>query len=161
MLKKVLIGVALALGVVSAKADTGIYNVCNDSITFVTVSVASSTVLGTATGVNQLLSATLTGATTNFLNLLENRKYMAFSNPSATVSILLQVGLSSTSANGDLSLVTPGNLSTTSGLVLSPASTLVLDLTSRDNSGRVFVPYGVNSGGSVAVPITITQCRSK
>ncbi len=148
----------ICFGSIAAKADTGVFNVLFDSCTFNTVAIASGTTKLAVGGTNAILAASLNGATTSFLNLMENRKYLALSNPDATASIVVQVSLSSTSANGDLALTVPGALSTTSGLLIAPSKTEIVPVLSRNSAGRVNVLWGVNNG-TANKNLTITQCR--
>ncbi len=149
----------ICFGAITAKADTGVFSTQFDSCTFTTVLV-SSAVLPGATGTNKLFAASLVGATTTFLTLQEGRKYLALSNPDASASIIVQVTLSSTSANGDLALTIPSSLSTTAGLLIAPSKTEVIPINPRNSSnGRVNVLWGVNNSGSANKNLTITQCR--
>ena len=154
MLKKVLIGLALVFGVVKAKADTGVYDVLNDSITTHMVTVSSFT--GT-----QLLSASLVGNATSFLNLLENREAIEIQNTDVSASIYCRFKLSSTSANGDLSLVPPTTLSTTSGRKILPGGSWDVNLAARDLTGRVIIPWCINNGGTGTTQVALTQGRKK
>lgn len=145
----------ICFGSPAAHADVGTYDVMNDSITINDVSISSYTA-----GTTALFTASLIGATTSFPTLMENRKVMEIQNVDSSNSAWCRISLSSTSANGDLSLVKPTSLSTTSGRKISAGSSWILDLPSRDNTGRVFIPWCVNDGGSGALKLTLTQGRS-
>ena len=151
------LGLLFSLGVNKAYASLEVDEVINDSITFYNITVGSTV----ASGVNQVSTATLASGATTFQNLLENRKSIAVQNLGASANIFCEVGLSSTSANGDLSLSAPSTLSTTTGIKVGPGGLLTLNLKARDQSGRVFVPYCVNDGATGTVTLEVIQSRSK
>lgn len=158
MFKTALITAALILGSVGAKADSGVYDVLNDSITINIISI-SSAVVG---GQRQLFLGELTGAATGFPMLMENRKYMEIQNIHVSTGVFCVIGLSSTSASGDLGeLAAPGSLSTTQGRYIAPYGSWLIPLTSRDMAARVFLPYCVNNGATGATKVALIQARSK
>lgn len=157
-LKKALLGlVAVFACSLSANADTGIYNIMNDSFTIVDVAISSHPTGGT----RQIFTASLNGATTSFLTLMESRKVMEIQNIDSTSSVFCRVGLSSTSANGDLSLSAPVDLSITAGRKIAAGGSWVLGLPARDRDGRVFLPWCVNNSASGTIKLTISQGRTK
>ena len=159
---KVLKNLMLALGVLGlsvsgAKAATEVDEVINSSVTHLSVNVSSYV----AGGSLQVFSASLSGTTTSWLTVLEGRKGVEIQNLSTSADVFCRIGISSTSANGDLSLSAPTGLSTSQGQKLLPGGFKWFALRARDNDGRVFVPFCVNNGGSGTVALEVTQVRSK
>lgn len=162
MIKKALTTVGLLIGcIVSAHAAWETQDVLFSSCTTNIVSVSSTSATPAAT---PLFSASLNGATTSFLNVMYDRSYLSVQNidTSTFTWVLCQVGLSSTSANGDLSLTQPGNLSTTSGRMIRPqgAEPLVYRLPAKDRTFRTMIPWCVNNGGVGAAKVAVTQCKN-
>ncbi len=158
MFKRVLMAVVVAVTcAVSARSDSGIFDIMNDSFTINDVAVSSYVAAGT----HQIFTAALSGATTSFPTLMENRKVLEIQNTDSTASVWCRIALSSTSANGDLSLSAPGDLSVTAGRKIAAGGTWVLGLPARNNEGRVFIPHCVNSGGTGTAALTISQGRNK
>ncbi len=111
----------------------------------------------------QLLSATLTGATTSFESLMADRKTLEIQNVNGTAAnyIVVGIGLSSTSANGDLSLTAP-SLSTTSpnGRVVWGASEPYREnLVGKNDAGRVIVPWAMGALTTASTKVVVKQCK--
>lgn len=159
MLKKTLVVLGLMLGAVSANAATEVFDVQLDTCTWVDVSVSSTVSNPAAT---QLLSATLIDPVTSFLKLMPDRKFIEIQNVSMTTFtyVFVEVGLSSTSANGDLSLTQPTHMSKTVSEMIAPqGGKLRLALPGKNKDGRIFVPWAVNNGGVGTSPVVIKQCK--
>lgn len=157
-MKKFLVAGLILLGAcASARADIGVFDVMNDSFTITDVAISSHITGGT----RQLFTARLVGATTEFYNVLENRKVIEIQNIDTAANVFCRVALSSTSAAGDLSLSAPGDLSTSAGRKIAAGGTVVWGLPARNQEGRVFVPWCVNDGAAGTVKLTITQGRTK
>ena len=160
-MKSVILAVCLvALAGVKAFALTETVEEINDSITSYVIAVASSVIPSTAES-TQVSTATLASGATTFQNLLENRTSISLQNLSTTANISCRVGLSSTSANGDLSLSPPAGLSTTVGTKVGPGGLLTISTRARDQNGRVFIPFCVNDGAVGTTNIEVIQTRSK
>lgn len=158
MFKTALITMAMLFGPVIANAESGSYDVLNDSVTINIVSISSSVVGGQ----KQLMLGTLSGTTTGFQLLMENRKYLEIQNISATAGVFCVVDVSSTSASGDYGeLTTPSTLSTTQGRYIAPYGSWTIALTARNSDGRVFLPFCVNNSGSATSKVALVQARSK
>lgn len=156
-MKSILIALGLLLSGTRAHAVTEVDDIINTSITQYSITVGSYV----AAGLNQVSTATLASGATTFQNLVENRKSISIQNLSASANIFCRIGLSSTSANGDLSLTPPSGLSTSAGLKAGPGGFITYSIRARDQDGRVFIPYCVNDGGSGTVSLEVIQTRSK
>lgn len=159
-MKKTLLAVILALGAVSAFAETEMADVLNSSYTYHQVAVSSAVLAGGGSSL-QLLSAQLVGAATSFTTLMENRKVLELCNEDATANMRCLVALSSTSAAGDLSLPTPAGLGTSYGKKIAAGACYILGLRARDLDGRVFVPFCVNDSGTASAKMGVIQGRNK
>lgn len=158
MFKSALITAIMLFGAVDAKADSGSYDVLNDSITINIISI-SSAVVG---GQKQLMLGELTGTTTSFPMLMENRKYMEIQNISLSTGVFCVMGLSAASANSDVGeATTPATLSHTQGRHIASGDSWLIPLTSRNRDRRVFLPFCVNRGGVGTSKIVLIQARSK
>lgn len=151
----------LMAGVVKAHALTETLDVNFSTCAVFTVNVASAT---TNNGATPLFSATLVGATTGFLSLQEDRDSLFTQNLSTFATVFCEVGLSSTSANGDLALTQPGGLSTSNGKVLSfringISEFVPFRVIPRNRDKRVLIPWCVNNGATGSAPVQVTQCR--
>lgn len=153
----VLAAIVMLTGAIEALSAVEVDDVINDSITHYNIAIASYV----ATNQNQVSTATLAGGATTFQNLLENRKSISIQNLSTSANIFCRVSLSSTSANGDLSLSPPEGLSTTVGTKAGPGGLLTFNLKARNQAGRVFVPFCVNDSGSGSSTLEVIQTRSK
>ena len=147
----------LALAGVKAFAAIEVDEVINDAVEQYNISVASYV----ASNQNQVSTATLASGATTFQNLLENRKSVSVQNLDASANLFCRIGLSSTSANGDLSLSAPAGLSTTVGTKVGPGGLVTWLLRARNAAGRVFIPFCVNDGAADTVAVEVTQTRSK
>ena len=161
MLKKALAVVGLMLGAVSANAAVDVFEVINDSVTYNQVTLSSAVLLGTGTGSLQVFTASLISGATSFPTLMENRRALELCNEDATVAVRCVVDLSSTSANGDLSLSRPVLLSTTVGKKIAAGACVVYDMATRNLDGRILLPWCVNDGAAGTSKLGVTQVRSK
>lgn len=156
-LKTALVGALLFVSG-AAFAEGEFADVVNDSAPFKTVSVSSYV---NSAASNQLFSATLVSGATTWLDLLEGRKGFEIQNLSTTADVFCLIGLSSTSANGDLALSAPGLLSTSVGQKIAPGAVRWYGFRARNNDQRVFVPFCTNNSGSGAVTVGVTQVRNR
>lgn len=110
----------------------------------------------------QLFTATLNGATTSFLRLQENRSWLILQTTTTNAgNVYMQLALSSTAANGDLSLTAPTALSTTvpAGFMINSVTTFNQPIASRNADGRVLVPWAQNSSGNGTYTVIVSQCK--
>ena len=148
--------VALALVCCGVKANASVEmrsELLSDCTSF-SVTVASAPAV-------QLLSASVSGATTSFLKLMENRTLFEIQNTTdvAAADMLVVIGLSSTSTAGDTALTVPTALSVTSGRLIGPEESWSVPLAARNGAGRVLVPWAVNRSGAGSVNAIVTQCK--
>lgn len=160
-LKTALIGAILSLGAVSAEAYQDTLDVNFSSCTTMIVNVSSTSAAPAATA---LFSASLVGATTVFTTLQEDRDALFIQNLqiAGSTTVFCAVGLSSTSANGDLALTQPAVLSTSQGIAFQASEGAKrLPIAPRNNAGRVLIPWCVNNGATGTTKVGVTQCRRK
>ena len=149
---------ALMLVPATVNADTGVFDVMNDSITVFGFNVSSAA----NSGPRQMFTAELQGASTGFPLLMEGRKVLEIQNIDATSDMFCQIALSSTSAAGDLALTAPASLSTSTAHLIAPKGSWILGLPAREQgTGRVFIPWCMNNSGSGNIRGSATQGRTK
>ena len=159
-MKKVLAAFALMFGAVSANAAVDMFDGSFSTCTVNQVSVSSTVANPAATA---LFTATLTDPTTTFLTLMEDRDVLFLQNVSTFAYVNCLVGLSSTAANGDLSLTQPVQLTTTLGIQLPFNASVGLkgfpNIAPRNRDNRVQIPWCANSGASGAAKVNVIQCK--
>jgi hypothetical protein len=164
-LKSLMLAAILSVvGAVEAHAAVETYEAPVTSCTVNQVSVSSSV---TNSGGTALFSAALVGGTTTFQTLMDDRSHLFVQNTSTFATVACVVGLSSTSANGDLSLTQPAQLAVGLGFILPPTANGVMgaqpatlpNLAARNSAGRVLIPWCVNGGGTGVAKVNITQCK--
>lgn len=159
-MKKVLIVIGLLLGAVKTNADVQVFEVYNDSNTYNQVTVSSAIIGG---GTKQLLAASLVGATTSWLTLMENRRALKICNEDSTANLRCMVSLSSTSVSGDLdaAIIQPPALSTSFGEKIVAGACAVYAETARNLDNRIFIHWCVNDSGTGTSKVGVIQVRGK
>lgn len=115
---------------------------------------------GVVTTPVQVFSATLVGSTTEWLTIQEGRTWLSIQNSSQPVTseVFFQMGLSSTSVNGDFALTAPAGLSRSAGVYIPAKGTWSAAIPARNSAGRVIVPF-ILTGGVDTGKVQITQCK--
>lgn len=156
LLKMALIVICSVVYVVNAKAATETFELGYSSCTYNTVAISST---GATAVSNQVFSAALSGSTTSFPLVMYDRKKLVLQNLDSTNDLFCSVSLSSTAANGDLSLVAPSSLSATSGrMIVHGGGTWSANLSGKEpKTGRTQVPWCIANAGNPV--LSIEQCR--
>ncbi len=151
--KIALIGLALSLGVVNAKAATEIFDIQCDSITIVSTATVASGI------VTPLFAATLNGAVTSYLNIMPNRKWLEIVNLSTGTNVLVGFDVNKSTTPADWLTFNPtSRLSTTNGKMIGPNGGFFhLGANGYDSHGYPIIPLAVTTG-SAATNLTIVQC---
>jgi hypothetical protein len=166
LIKSLILAVAVLI-TGAAKAHADLFDVNQDSCTTKTVAVSSANTNGNATA---LFTATLVDPSTYFLDILSGRKELEIANIALDTFTVVNciIEKSSTSANGDLSLIAPvegrlGGNNAPAGRAIPPArigsNSWKLKLAPQDATGRKFIPYCVNTGGVGTSKVAVTQCK--
>ena len=154
MNKKVLLVLGLMLGAINARASWEVRSELLGNCTSFAVTVASAPA-------TQLLSASLSGTTTTFLRLMENRTWLEIQNSTgnAHARAFVMFSLSSTTLADNLTLSAPPELTINAGRMIPADGTYAAPIPARNQDGRILVPWAMNGSGVGSTVLQVTQCK--